>query len=225
MPNGTTRFSGYLEPEEVRSIINAIPQVSKHPERDQLLAELLWQSGARVTEAITLVPERIGMTSVILINLKQSKPLKGPDGKVLRDENQRPVRVKDENAIKEVEISQDLCQRLKDFCVNISIGEWIFQNKNPLQHVSRWYIWDLITRASEQARIFRFGKRHIRTGGRFKGAFPHLFRHSSAMYMLEETDNIMIVQQQLGHADVKTTQSYAYVKKKQVKKAISKIKW
>ena len=71
-----TEFAGYLEPEEVRKIIDSVPKISKHPERDQLLLEVLWQTGGRVSEVLELVPEHIGTTSVVLRNLKQMKRLK-----------------------------------------------------------------------------------------------------------------------------------------------------
>ena len=228
MPNGDFKLSGYLEPEEVHAIINAVPEVSHHAERDQLLIELLWQTGARVSEAITLVPERIGMTSVVLHNLKQRKSLIGTDGKAVRDAKGKIVKVKNDNALKEVEVSEALCQKLKAFCTKHSIlpGEWIFKgNMNPIKRLSRWYVWYMLTNVSEQAQVFKFGKRNIKTGGRFKGAYPHTLRHSAAMHLLEETGNISLVQQQLGHASVTTTQGYAFIKQTNIKKAIKEVRW
>ena len=228
VPNGEFRFSGYLEPEEIRAVINAVPSVSRHTERDQLLFELLWQSGSRVSEALTLAPERIGMTSVVLVNLKQKKPLKDSNGKTVRDEKGKVVKVPDTDATKEVEISESLCTRLKGFCVsnNIMPGEWVFKgNRNPKVPLSRWYVWNIMTKASEVAMVFRFGKKNIRTGGRFKGAYPHSFRHSSAMFLLQETSDISLVKEQLGHSSIVTTQGYAFAKRPKIRKAIKNIKW
>jgi len=209
-------FSGYLEPEEVRAIISAIPVVSPlHFERDSLLLELLWQSGARVSEAIILTPEKIGMTSVFLKNLKQIKKIAGK-------------KVRDEGATKEVEVSKDLCQRLKDFCQenDIKEGEWVFKGNRFLErHLSPWYVWWIVGKASSKAGVFRFGKKHPKTGGRYKSAYPHLFRHSNAMHLLEQIGDITIVKEQLGHASVHTTQGYAYAKKPKIKKEVAKIQW
>ena len=219
------RFSGYLETEEVRAIINNISAVSLHPERDALLLELLWQSGARVSEAITLKPERVGLTSVVLRNLKQMKRIKVEGGPT---DLTHYTKVHDDSATKEVEVSKELCQQIKDFCQKNDIEEsqWIFKgNMHPERHLSSWYVWWIVTRASAKAGVFRFGKKHPRTGGKFKGAYPHLFRHSSAMHLLEETNNIMLVKQQLGYSTVSTTQQYAYVKSQNIKKEVSKIKW
>ena len=213
-------FSGYLEQDEVRAVINAVPLVSLHPERDMLFFELMWQTGARVSEATTLVPEHIGMTSVVLQNLKQSKRVKDPvTGK--------PKRVSDTTAIKEVEVSESLCNHLKEFCDRHKIpkGEYVFKSNYKTGHMRRGYAWLILTKASEVARVYKFGKKNSRTGGRFKGAYPHMLRHSNAMKLLEETKDIMIVKQQLGHASVKTTQGYSYVRAPRIRKEIAKMSW
>lgn len=228
MPDGEFRFSGYLEPEEVRAIINTIPVVSRHGERDQLLVETLWQTGARVTEVLTLVPERLGMTSLVLRNLKQRKSLKDKNSKTIRNGFGKIIKIANPDAIKEIEVSESLCTQLKEYCNknNIQIGEWIFSgNRRKDRQLARWYVWDMLTRTSEKARVFKFGKKHIKTGGRFKGAYPHLLRHSNAMYLLDETDNIDLVREHLGHASVVTTQGYARVKETKMKRAIKEIKW
>jgi len=214
------KFSGYLEPQEVHAIINEIPLVSRHIERDTILVELLWQSGARVTEALTLVPERVGMTSVVLRNLKQVKKVKDESGKLVKTRN--------DSAIKEIEVSELICTRLKEFCEQNHIlpGEWVFKgNMNPNKQLNRWYVWDMLTRVSERAHVFKFGKKDIRTGGRFKGAYPHILRHSNATFLLEATGDISLVQEQLGHASVQTTQGYAVIKKPKIKRLIKNIEW
>lgn len=214
------RFSGYLEPSEVRAIINAIPQVSRHPERDILLLELMWQSGARVSEAVDLKPERVGLTSLVLRNLKQVKRVKQRDGKFLR--------VPDDKADKEVEVSGELCRHIKDFCRrnNITRGQYVFQsNRDKTRPLCRKYVHRIMGKASEYAGVFKSGKANPRTGRQYKGAFPHLLRHGNAMLLLEETGDLTIAQEQLGHAVISSTQVYAYAKKPRLKKAIKEINW
>jgi site-specific recombinase XerD len=213
-------ISGYLEPEQIHAIIEALSNVSKRAERDKLFFELMWQSGGRVQEVTTLVPEHIGMSSVVLRNLKQVKRVKDNTGKT--------IRVHDETAIKEVEISEDLCNRLKEYCKEhkIDIGQWVFpSNRDKKKPLNRWYVWDILTKASESAMVFAFGKRNPRTGGRFKGAYPHLLRHSCAVHLLDKTDNMELVREHLGHSDISTTQIYAKVKSTKMKKSMKDIEW
>ena len=225
MVSQSLKFSGYLEPEEVRAVVDAVPRVSKHPERDQLLLELLWQSGVRVTEGITLTAGRIGITSIVFQNLKQQESLKSDDGKVVRNGKGKPIKVKKLDATKEVEVSGSLCQLLKDFCNRQKLGESDYVFRTSKGHLSRWYVWMITGKASESANVYRFGKKNIRTGGRFKGAFPHIFRHSNAMHLLDQFGDISIVKEQLGHASISTTQIYAHPTKQKIQKVISQVEW
>ncbi len=49
----------------------------------------------------------------------------------------------------------------------------------------------------------------------------HAFRHSFATHMLENGINIRVVQELMGHADVKTTEIYAHVMEKDLTAVVS----
>ena len=49
----------------------------------------------------------------------------------------------------------------------------------------------------------------------------HTFRHSFATHLLEDGINIRVVQELMGHADVKTTEIYTHVMQKDILAVIS----
>lgn len=216
----SSNISGFLTPQEVWLIIETIPLVTLHPVRDQLLTETIWRTGARVVEACTLVPEHIGINSVMLLNEKQTRRVKVM-GTWVREHNPK--------ALKEVMVTSDFCAKLKQYCMDnrIGDGQWVFPaNRDPSRPLSRFYVTRLITRASEAAGIYRFGKRHPRTGGRYKGAWVHLIRHASGSYLYDKSGgNIKLVQEQLGHSQISSTQMYTHITKKTIQEQVQSMDW
>lgn len=214
-----TPIPDYLEPEEVRLIINAVAQVSKHPERDMLILELMWQSGARVSEALGIKPEQVGVTSIVLRNLKQEKRVKKDD---------KTIRVRDDKADKKVEVSGELCRHLKDYCRRnkITKGHYIFQGRSTQNKaLSRMMVHRVMSKASEAAGIFKPGKAHPKTGKQYRGAYPHLLRHSNAIVLLDQIGDPTIAQHQLGHSNIRTTLAYIPALQRKVKRKIKDVKW
>jgi integrase/recombinase XerD len=193
----------YLEPDEIRAIINAVPMVSRHVERDTLLLETMWQSGGRVNEVLELIPKRIGENNLILRNLKQ-KPSSPP--------------------YKEVYITSVLANGLKDYCKKRSLSEsdYVFQpNRKREGHLDRWYVWWIINKAAREANIKRVNTRR----GDFSWAWPHLFRHACGMFVLEQTGQTEMAQRQLGHTRITTTQGYAVLKLEKSRKGLADLDW
>ena len=59
-------------------------------------------------------------------------------------------------------------------------------------------------------------KRAVTRAGIYKKASCHTLRHSFATHLLENGTNIRIVQELMGHNDVKTTEIYTHVMKKDI---------
>lgn len=56
-----------------------------------------------------------------------------------------------------------------------------------------------------------------------KNIFPHMFRHSKAMHLLESGVNYIYIRDFLGHSDIKTTEIYAKISVEQKRKALSNV--
>lgn len=54
-----------------------------------------------------------------------------------------------------------------------------------------------------------------------KNIFPHMFRHSKAMHLLESGVNYIYIRDFLGHSNIKTTEIYARISVEQKKKALN----
>lgn len=203
----------FLEYSEVKTITNYVAIHSHHKQRDVLLLEALWESGARISEVLALTPEGIGINSLIVTNLKQKVRKK----KAI--EQGFPV------PHKEVIVTNKLCNELRDFSRKIPEGTSIFRgNRSKEKPLSYRYVYRLITKASRECGIIKAKKSKLGPYS-FTGAWPHLFRHGSAMRILDETGDLKLVQRQLGHASIVTTEMYAQVRPPMAKKQLSEVKW
>jgi len=177
-----------------------------------------------VSEVLGLVPRRIGESSISLQNLKQ-KPGAKP--------------------FKEVFVTPDLAISLRTYSANMHPDDYVFKpNRKRTGHLSRFYVNWLLRRLGRVTNIKRVNtsrfylnwllrklgmvtniKRVNTRSGDFSYAWPHLFRHACAMYILDHTGSTEIAQQQLGHARITTTQGYAVLKLQKGHKKLGELSW
>jgi integrase/recombinase XerD len=156
------------------------------PLRDRALLELVYGTGARISEAIGLdvddVDRTRGRASVRLVG-KGSKERVVPLGAF---------------ALEAVEAY--LAEARPVLAVG-STGDptGVFLNTRGAR-LSRQSAWAVLRAAAERAGLV--GAEHIS---------PHTLRHSFATHLLAGGADVRVVQQLLGHASVTTTQIYAMV--------------
>ncbi len=166
--------------------------------RDQAMLELLYSSGARVSELIG-------------INLNDLSFAQTPDGEIttlkLRGKGSKE---------RIVPLGSFASKAIDDYCVRIRPG---LLAKNPKNNpalflnsrggrISRQSAWQMVLDAAKNAGVTE----HVS---------PHVFRHSYATHLLDGGADIRVVQELLGHASVTTTQIYTLITIDKVRESYS----
>ena len=166
--------------------------------RDQAMLELLYSSGARVSELIG-------------INLNDISTVQTDDGEIttlkLRGKGSKerivPLGSFATKAIDDyrVRIRPDLLAK------NSKGNSALFLNTRG-GRISRQSAWQMVLDAAEAAGVTE----HVS---------PHVFRHSYATHLLDGGADIRVVQELLGHASVTTTQIYTLITIDKVRESYS----
>ncbi len=182
----------------------------------QLITQLLYGSGLRVTECLSLRVKDLDFDreEVTVRSGKGAKDrrtmLPNTISQPLKDHLER-VRLNYKQDLKEGFGSVYLPGRLSRKYPNAA-REWIWQYVFPAPKRSR------DPRSGEVRRHHLHPsslRRAVRTAARKAGVdkhvTPHIFRHSFATHLLENGYDIRTVQELLGHSDVSTTMIYTHV--------------
>lgn len=171
-----------ISEEEMTRLIDSIPSSTPVDRRDRALLELLYGTGARVSEVVGIGLEDLDFDEeLILLTGKGSKQRLVPMGSVLA------------GALREY-----LGPGGRGSFPEAKRGSRLFLNTRG-GSLSRQGI-DLV-----------IDKRAMATGIERARISAHVFRHSCATHMLAHGADIRVVQELLGHASISTTQIYTAV--------------
>jgi integrase/recombinase XerD len=154
--------------------------------RDKAMLELLYSTGARVSELINLNALDIS-TITSDDQVSTTVKLKGKGGK------ERVVPI-GSFAVKAV---NDYLTRSRPNLIKVSSQRALFLNQRG-GRLSRQSAWNVVTANAERAGIA-------------EQVSPHSMRHSFATHLLDGGADIRVVQELLGHASVTTTQIYTLI--------------
>ena len=156
--------------------------------RDRALLEILYGTGARISEAVGLDLDDLELEdpagSSVLLRGKGSKERIVPLGRYAREAVQAYV-VRGRQALLDAGPSGSTVQ-----------GAMFLNARGG--RLSRQSAWAVIVKAAERAGITA-------------EVSPHTLRHSFATHLLEGGADVRVVQELLGHASVTTTQVYTLV--------------
>ncbi len=192
-PGKTQRLPKTLSQTEVTALLDAVPTTGRTEAdriRNRCLIELLYATGMRVSELVSLpVAATRGDPQVLLIRGKGGKermvPLSGP----ARDALGAWLRVRD-GAARDTPLGK---------LVAGNGARFLFPAASKAGHMARKSMNDLI--------------RDLALGAGIAPArvTPHVIRHAFATHLLEGGADLRAIQTLLGHADLSTTEIYTHV--------------
>jgi len=184
-PNTTLRLPKALTIDDVSLLIESTPVDTPVGLRDRALLEMLYATGARVSEATSLSVDDVrpdGMRDIITLTGKGNKQRVVPLGTYARDAVEAYL-VRGRPAL----------SAKGDGSPHLFLGA----RGKPLSRQNAFLI---IRAAAERA-------------GLTAVISPHTLRHSCATHLLRGGADIRVVQEMLGHSSVATTQIYTLVTK------------
>ncbi|MGW5700870.1 site-specific tyrosine recombinase XerD [Amycolatopsis japonica] len=180
-PAAAKRLPKALPVGDVLKLLETPPSEGERPLRDRALLELLYSTGARISEAVGLDVDDIDDAErTVLLDGKGGKQRIVPIG--------RPA----------LEAVHAYLVRARPALATHGRGTpAMFLNARG-SRLSRQSAWQVLKDTAESAGITA-------------GVSPHTLRHSFATHLLEGGADVRVVQELLGHASVTTTQVYTLV--------------
>ncbi|MDG6894678.1 site-specific tyrosine recombinase XerD [Volucribacter amazonae] len=187
-PKLPSRLPKYLSEQQVTDLLNA-PDVDIPLElRDKAMLELLYATGLRVSELVSLQMDNISL-------------------------NQGVVRVIGKgNKERLVPMGQEAVHWINAFLaygranlLNEQSSDVLFPSRLGLQMTRQtfWY------RVKHYAVLAQIDTEHLS---------PHVLRHAFATHLVNHGADLRVVQMLLGHSDLSTTQIYTHVAKERLKR-------
>ncbi len=156
--------------------------------RDRAMFEVLYATGVRVSELVSLELNRVNLDHGYVITLgKGSKERIVPIG---------------DAAIRK---TRDYLSDARPKLLRGRSSEYLFVTSRTASKMSRQRFWRII-------------KDYALAAGIHSHITPHVLRHSFATHLLERGADLRAIQAMLGHSDISTTQIYTYVEKERLKR-------
>ncbi len=186
-PGKSKALPKILSEDEVARLLKAARAPGKGAARDTCLMELLYATGMRVTELVTLPLSAVrGDPRMLLIKGKGGKermvPLSPPARAAMAD--YLAIRDAEEDAAR---------------TAGKRASPYLFASRGKAGHLTRQRFFTLIKDIA------------VRAGVSPDKVTPHTLRHAFATHLLAHGADLRAIQTMLGHADVATTEIYTHV--------------
>ncbi len=185
-PGRDRKLPGTLELSEIEALIAAARASSRDRLRNTCLLELLYATGMRVSELVSLPVAAVrGDPRVILV--------KGKGGK----ERLVPLSPPAREATRDWLAERDAAEGRR--ALGTPPSRFLFPSRGALGHLTRQGFFALLKDLAAQA------------GVPLDRVTPHRLRHAFATHLLAGGADLRSIQAMLGHADLATTEIYTHV--------------
>ena len=182
-----------LTEQEVKALLEAPDLSTAEGLRDRALLEMLYATGMRVSEAVTVKIAGVNLALRYVIAFgKGSKERIVPLGSVAVEYLQRYLEEARNTFLTDGQTDPGI--------LFLALGG---------HGLSRQRVWEIIRRYGSLAGIR-------------KKLSPHMLRHSFATHLLDNGADLRSVQEMLGHADISTTQIYTHLTNKRLRAVYEK---
>ncbi len=185
-PKVKKRLPKAMTPGEIERLLQAPAKESgTKAMRDLALLEMLYASGMRVTELVSLDVSDVKLgegNGSVLVRSKRG------------GSREREIPLTDETTLK---ILQDYIKNGREQLLNDPEEPALFLN-NRGQRLTRQGLWLII-------------KHYVEEVGISTQVTPHTLRHSFAAHKLSQGKSLQDIQKLLGHANISTTQVYTHI--------------
>ncbi len=183
IPKLEKKFPRILTVQEVERLLETPRLISPSGTRDKAMLELLYATGMRVTELVSLNIDDLHFDTGYIRCLGKS-------------DKQRMIPVSD-IAIRC--LSRYLHEMRPQMLKHKRVPDALFLSHLGLR-MTRQGFWKILKRYSKEVGIL-------------KSITPHTLRHSFAAHLVDNGADLRSVQEMLGHADISTTQMYMHISK------------
>jgi len=182
------RFPKVLSEEQITILLNTPDTGEALGLRDRTMLELMYASGLRVSEIVSLKTVALGLNEgvVRVVNGKGGKERLVPFGAEAGEWLRRYLQ-----EARHVLLEGKTCQE-------------VFVGRHTGSGLTRQAFWSIIKRYAQLADIK-------------VPLSPHTLRHAFATHLLNHGADLRVVQLLLGHADISTTQIYTHVARERLK--------
>jgi integrase/recombinase XerD len=191
---GRTKVVNYLERDELEAILNEIDRDRPEGRRDYAMLSLTYQTGARVSETLTVRACDLELEPPATVRLWG----KGRKERLLPLWRRTAVLL---NALLEE----------RGVAPQSALPVFVNMRGRPM---TRWGFRHVLTKYAAAA------AKNGASGLTVKRIHPHLLRHSAAMHMLQSGLDPNVIRDVLGHASSETTWRYARLNLEMKRKAI-----